>query len=78
MTVWYLDNEDCSGVFSTREKAIESFENCAERCDWVVLEHQSEGWGDVFIYAWRNFDGGTWSTDSVAIVSYVLDEDNGI
>ena len=76
MTVWYLDNEDCSGVFSSREKAIESFHNCAQRCGWVELEHQAEYWSDVFKYAWRN-SMGLWKTDTVVIQEYTLDEDNG-
>lgn len=77
MKVWYLDNEDCSGIFSSLEKAIKSFYTCAERCEWVVLQHDSDQWGDIFYFAWKHPETGCWKTDSVIILEYNLDEDNG-
>ena len=79
MTVWYLDNEDCSGIFSTREKAIESLRNCAKRCGWVELSHRSYSWGDEFHWAWCADDiYEDWQISSTTILAFTLDEDNGV
>ena len=77
MTVWYLENQDCSGVFSTREKAAESFRNCAKRCGWRNVR-VTDDWGYDIIYAfeWKDLDG-VWHETTSFIQSYELDEDNG-
>lgn len=77
MKVYYLDNMDCSGVFSTKEKAFESFMTCANRCDYTNI-HKTEDEGEVEIsYRWYHPTLDTWNSDTAYILEYELDEDNG-
>ena len=77
MKVYYLDHMDCSGVFSSKEKAFESFMTCANRCGYTSIEKKddSDGCSTIF-YVWYGFDGKGRS-GTADILEYELDEDNG-
>lgn len=75
MEVWYLDNQDSSGVFSSKQKALDSFHAGAERCGWRIIDiEDDEGWTTI-TYAYLTL-GGEWKIDTVDILMYNLDEDN--
>lgn len=71
MTVYYLMNEDCSGVFSTIEKAWESFLNCAERAGWT--EYEVEEKADDFFSVMVHYNNRWFQ---VACIEYLLNEDH--
>ena len=77
MKVYVLENIDRSGVFSTREKAIESARHCAERCEWIELECKLEPWGAKMSFAYYNPVITQWQIADVTVLEYELDEDNG-
>lgn len=73
--VYYLNNQDCSGVFSTFEKAKSSLANCASRCSWVLVSEQQL---DYTCWNWRFVKvlHGEEMEIEANIFSYNLDEDN--
>lgn len=76
MTVWLFDNEDCTGIFSSKEKAFDSLYAGAERCEWrnvKVIENGPECF--TIEYQYEN-KYNEWVKDSCYIVAYELDEDN--
>lgn len=74
MTVWYFDNEDCSGIFSSKEKALDSLHAGAERCEWQILEIND--YEDYVCIDYAYYIGGKgWQIGHCDIVSYTLDED---
>ena len=77
MKVYYLDHLDCGGVFSSKEKAFESFMTCADRCGYTNIEKEDSGDGRITIsYIWYGFDGEC-HLGVAEILEYELDEDNG-
>ena len=54
MKVWVLlfddvNLDDCSGVFSTKEKALEAFQKHCERCSDIWLDVKKEDEGENWI-----------------------------
>lgn len=77
MKVYYLDHLDCSGIFSSKEKAFESFMTCANRCGYTHIEKEDDPDGySTISYIWYGFDGKPRS-GAAEILEYELDEDNG-
>lgn len=77
MEIWWLENQDCSGAFSTKEKAIASLKHCAKRCGWRNLHVIGAGEEYTsYAYEWRDKDGTWHYADDVFIARYILDEDN--
>ena len=75
--VFYLNNDDCSGVFSTFEKAEQSLKNCATRCDWVLVSDQQLDdftWGYRYVKYWK----GSELKIEASIEAFIIDEDNGV
>lgn len=71
MKIYYLMNGDWSGVFSTIEKAWESFLNCAKQEKWTEyeIEEKSEDFFSVMVH-----QNNRWF--QVACIEYLLDEDH--
>lgn len=76
MKVWYFNNEDCSGLFSSKEKALESLRKEAERCEWTyeIIEYPDEDF--IEVKASYDWDGTVHTINDVYIVGYELDEDH--
>lgn len=75
MNIWYLDNQDCSGVFSSKENAMASLHAGAKRCGWRIIDiEDNEGWTTV-TYAYQTLSD-EWKINTVDILMYTLDEDN--
>lgn len=75
MTVWYFDNEDCSGIFSSKEKALESFWAGAKRCGWRNVEIIDNGEWVRIIYFWDDNNDAPHFGECY-ISAYTLDEDH--
>lgn len=75
MKVWYFDNGDFSGVFSSKEKALDSLHTGAERYGWKNVAVTDYGdWAEIY-FTYYEFNGTAY--DNVCyIFSYNLDEDN--
>ena len=78
MKVYVLENQENSGVFSTKEKAIEALRLCAERCEWKEVEvAEGEGWMK-FTFTLEDGVPTEEETFSSAILEYELDEEYNI
>ena len=76
MKFYYLDNEDCSGIFSSVEKAKESYFNFIKRCGWKHIKEKEYSDDTIDLtYVWERNSGK--AKGIVSIIPYELDEDNG-
>lgn len=75
MKVWYFDNQDCSGVFSSKENALASFHAGAKRCGWKVVAIDDNRTWVTITYAYSPLDE-EWKIGTADILMYVLDEDH--
>lgn len=71
MTVWYFDCEGCSGVFSTKEKALASYYAGAKSNGMKTIHVLDSG---NYVEILSEYDNG--ATDWLTISAYELDEDN--
>ena len=78
MKVYVVENEDCSAVFSTKEKAIESVRRCANRCEWKEIETIDHGEWVRFVFAYKNCVSEKYEIHTVEILEYELDEEYNI
>ena len=80
MKLYYLDNEDCCGIFSSVEKAKASYFNFINRCKWKHIKEKeySDGTIDLtYIYTIKNSGVEVKFKGIASISPYELDEDNG-
>lgn len=75
MTIYYLDNDDFSGVFSTYEKALASALNCAKtmNCDMTAIPQ--DGWVQIH-YTWpeMNEEAFAYITELILDKDYVIED----
>ena len=79
MKVYILENEDCSGVFSTFEKALASFYTCATRCNFKDIYLSDIVFDDDLDICSAEVHFKQWDgvERAVAIYTETLDYDNG-
>lgn len=77
MKVYYLDHMDCSGVFSSKEKAFESFMTCADRCGYADIKRKDYEGETTIYFKWHNPVNKYYNNAEAYIFEYELDEDNG-
>lgn len=73
MTFYYLELDDRSGIFSTKEKALEHFYEVAEKCDWKNIEviNRTQDWIKLY-FDLLDEDNDTY-TSLGQIIAYELD-----
>lgn len=78
MKVYVLENQEQSGVFSTKEKAFGALRRCAERCEWKEIESINGGQWMRFIFTLKNSVPKEEEIFSADILEYELDEEYNI